>query len=338
MTVASATGLPASGTFCLTILAAPGTTYPPTVILIFRVTSRAGAVLTGTAEGPDSNAASGSIVEGTILTVDAINQIKIDAISPIEPANVVLAGPASGASAAAAFRALSIADLPGGSSGTAYGFIQPLTAPVFADFTAQNENYGGAVSTVLDNVAGPVPVITIIQDVTVASPFNFNPLLMTRSSFLGPGFTITGAFTMVQAGFTVQLGIIVGDGDGNFIIFGINISQSNQTYYPAIWRWATSNPPSYMPIENWNEVYEAPQQPSFMSPLFWLRIIENSTNRLYQISSDGESFMTVYSEAVTTGLTTALYGWGLVPVNESGYVGPTSNVMMTLYSWAESHP
>lgn len=71
--VTSATGAPGSGTFTLAILDGSGT-----FIVLFRVTSVSGTTFTGAAEGPDSSAASGSTVIGTILSAAAMAQIESD--------------------------------------------------------------------------------------------------------------------------------------------------------------------------------------------------------------------------------------------------------------------
>jgi hypothetical protein len=82
ISVASATGAPTTGTFSLTILDAS----TGAVILIFRVASVSGTTFTGAAEGTDANAASASVVVGTMLTVAAMAQIKADAfIQPLTP-------------------------------------------------------------------------------------------------------------------------------------------------------------------------------------------------------------------------------------------------------------
>lgn len=121
ITVTSATGAPGSGTFTLTILDAS----TGDVILLFRVASVSGTTFTGAAEGPDSNAASASIVLGTVLSAAAITQLFVDH--------------------------------PGGG-----GFIQPLTAPVPGDFSDLNFNVGtSVVTTRLDN--STPPFITIQQ-------------------------------------------------------------------------------------------------------------------------------------------------------------------------------
>jgi hypothetical protein len=72
--VTSASGLPATGTFTLTVLDA-GT---GAVIVVLRVTARTGTTLTVTAEGTDTNAASLSVVKGGILSTAAMQQLETD--------------------------------------------------------------------------------------------------------------------------------------------------------------------------------------------------------------------------------------------------------------------
>ncbi len=71
ISVTSATGAPTAGPFC--VLIRDATTKA--VKLIFRVTSVSGTTFTGAAEGTDANAASGDLVDGTMVTVAALGQI-----------------------------------------------------------------------------------------------------------------------------------------------------------------------------------------------------------------------------------------------------------------------
>jgi hypothetical protein len=80
ISVATATGAPTNGTFSLTILDAT----TKAVKLIYRVASVSGTTFSGAAEGTDANCSTGDIVVGTMLTVAALNQIKVDAfIQPL---------------------------------------------------------------------------------------------------------------------------------------------------------------------------------------------------------------------------------------------------------------
>jgi hypothetical protein len=107
---------PTSPTFSITILDGSGN-----VLLIFRVTGVTGSTFTGASEGPDANAPAGSLVVGTMLTVDSINQLFADH-----------------------------------SSG---GFIQPVTAPDPADFTGLNFNTGTGVVTTQSNNASSISLL-----------------------------------------------------------------------------------------------------------------------------------------------------------------------------------
>lgn len=108
---------PTLGTFSITVLDGSGN-----VLLIFRVASVSGSTFTGVAEGPDADAPAGSIIVGTMLTVDSINQL--------------------------------FADHAGGG-----GFIQPLTTPVAGDFTALNFNTGTGVATTQSNNTSSISLL-----------------------------------------------------------------------------------------------------------------------------------------------------------------------------------
>jgi hypothetical protein len=107
---------PTSPTFSITVLDSSGN-----VLLIFRVTGVTGSTFTGAAEGPDADAPAGSLIVGTMLTVDSINQLFADH--------------ASG------------------------GFIQPVTVPVAADFTQNNFNTGSGVVTTFSQNTSSVSLL-----------------------------------------------------------------------------------------------------------------------------------------------------------------------------------
>jgi hypothetical protein len=74
ISVTSATGAPTTGTFTLVIR----DSSTKAVILLFRVTSVSGTTFTGAAEGADTNAASSSLVDGTMVTVASLAQMRAD--------------------------------------------------------------------------------------------------------------------------------------------------------------------------------------------------------------------------------------------------------------------
>jgi hypothetical protein len=110
---------PTLGTFSITILDSSGN-----VLLIFRVASVSGSTFTGAAEGPDTNAPAGSLIVGTMLTVDSINQL--------------------------------FADHSGGG-----GFIQPVTVPVAGDFSDVNFNTGTGVVTTRSNNTSSISLLQV---------------------------------------------------------------------------------------------------------------------------------------------------------------------------------
>lgn len=80
ITVTSAAGLPASGTFSVTLVNGGNNQ----VLMIFRVTGVAGAgLLTGAAEGLDVNCPAGTLVYGTMLTAAAMTQVRADVVGSV---------------------------------------------------------------------------------------------------------------------------------------------------------------------------------------------------------------------------------------------------------------
>jgi len=108
---------PTNPTFSITILDSSGN-----VLLIFRVTGVTGSTFTGASEGPDANAPAGSLIVGTMLTVDSINQL--------------------------------FADHSGGG-----GFIQPVTVPIAGDFSDVNFNQGSGVVTTRSNNTSSISLL-----------------------------------------------------------------------------------------------------------------------------------------------------------------------------------
>ena len=281
ITVTSATGAPSIGTFSLTILDAS----TGDVILIFRVTSVAGPVFTGAAEGPDSNAASASVVVGTILSAAAIAQIKTDA-------------------------------------GGGGGFIQPLTAPVAANFTQQNYNVGTGVATTQVNNTSPVTSITLKQSDPSAT---YNIVALDKAT-INALFTVTIAVSV--AGWVNMLaGLWLSDGGSppNNKIFG---NRFNNGIMSAV--FANFLGSSFAGF-NFGEYTEMSH-----GPLLWLRIQETSSNRIFSLSTDGVTFVQIFSESNTSNFTTARYGIAATGWNNAAAGNP--DVAITLFSFTETTP
>jgi hypothetical protein len=181
--VTSASGLPASGNFTLTILDA-GT---GAVLVVLEVTAVTGTTLTVTAEGPDASAAALSVVKGAILSSRSIQALIDQAIAANAPAN----------------------------------FFQPLTPPVPGGFTNQNFNVGSGVTTTRTDNTAPVTSISLLQhdpnatknivavDKAVIGAGSFH---LTIALSIGPG-----------AGTNAEVGLYLSDGGGGpaIIIFGL---------------------------------------------------------------------------------------------------------------------
>lgn len=283
ISVSSATGAPTVGTFSLTILDAS----TGNVILIFRVASVSGTTFTGASEGPDSNAASASIVVGTILSAAAIAQIKIDA---------------------------------GGGGGS---FIQPLTAPVAANFTPLNFSTGSGVVTTQSNNSSPVTSISLTQN----DPSATDEIAALSKAKLAATFTVTVAFSGAVSGPSTNnqslAGVFVSDGT-NLIIFAL---QANAGYrIPLFSNINGSFSSDVLPAGS----YVVPPFPQ--GPLVWLRIQETASARNYQISADGVLFFTVFTETNTAHFTTTNYGFALENRSNAGIIG------VCWYSFTETNP
>jgi hypothetical protein len=127
LNVASGSGAPPSAPFTLTILQGNGGSPEVynVILLLFRVTAvNSSTQFAGAAEGPDTNAAAGSLVIGSTLSVLAINNLFASS---------------------------------GGS------FLQPLTAPNHSSLTDFNFNTGTGVVTNQYNNSSPVTSITLTQ-------------------------------------------------------------------------------------------------------------------------------------------------------------------------------
>jgi hypothetical protein len=317
ISVSSATGAPTTGTFSLTILNAS----TGAVILIFRVTSVSGTTFSGAAEGTDTNAPSGSIVVGTMMTAAAVAQIKEDAIAPSTNANLVLAGPSSGLAAAASFRALVAADLPSGGG----AFIQALTAPVAANFTPVNYNTGSGVTTTQANLSSPVTAITIRQE----DPSSTGNMAALGKSTIASTFTVTAAFSIagdIQG--SLYAGLWLNDGSTKSIVFGNNLLAQNDGNFYVIYSYTTFLQGSG------GGVYTPTGAGNFGGPLLWLRVQETASARNYYVSSDGVTFFLYYTESNTAHFTTAKYGFAVM-FRTNVHTGDGG---ITCYSFTETNP
>ncbi len=176
ISVVSAAGFPTQGTFTLCIR--DQTTK--LVKLLFRVTSVSGTIFTGASEGTDASANAGDLVDGSMVSVAMIAQLKADILASVPPA--------------------------------ANPFIQSLTAPVAANFSQINFNTGASVVTTQVNNTSPVTSITLIQN----DPGATGEIAGLTKSPIAATFTITIGFAWAPGlGAQGLAGLWLTDGSAN---------------------------------------------------------------------------------------------------------------------------
>jgi hypothetical protein len=299
---------PTTGVFCLTIF------NPQTgaVYLIFRVTSVAGTTFSGAAEGPDANAPSGAAVAGTMLTTDAIDQIKLDALTPTG----VTAGSYTSTNLTVGADGRITAAANGGGGGS--GFIQTLTPPVAGNFSPINFNAGGTTTTQVDN-SSPVVSISLIQQDPGAS---LNIAGITKAP-INALFTITIGFTTTAMAPNGIIGIWLTDGSAVNILFGYNPSNG----------WVCTVFNNFSGSFNSN-IGAAITYPMPLGPIVWLRVQETSTHRIFSMSADGINFFQCAPLVANNAFfTTTQYGFAVESRNLTAGI-----VQGVLYSFVETTP
>lgn len=213
----------------------------------------------------------------------------------------------------------------GGTASAATGFIQTLTAPTAASFTAENYNGNGNVTTQTNN-STPVTSISLLQNSVGGSA---QQMVFLDKAELAATFTVTEAMTLagdLSGGNAARTFLVLTDGT-KLITFDLRCGSSGAVFEIGQWNSSTSF--------TGTTPYAATNVFTFAGPLLWLRIQETAMTRSYSMSSDGTNFALVFSEAENTFLTTTRYGWG-VSANIGG--GNGSQAMGTLYSFTETNP
>ena len=286
ISVMSAAGFPTSGTFTLVIRDQAS----KAIKLLFRVTSVSGTTFSGASEGTDAAANSGDLVDGTMVSVAMIAQLKADILASVPP--------------------------------NTNPFIYNLTAPVAANFTQKNFNVGSGVVSTQINLSSPITAITLIQHDS-----GQNQMIALAKAKLAATFTITLGFTAsFPFGSNAVGGLFLTDNGGG----------------PNIIHWSPIQPgfggrcsifSSYTGFSA--DIFGPQGQPTSVGPLFWMRIQETASARIYSVSSDGVNFAQVFTESNTAHFTTVQYGWALA--NRSGGANALE-AMMTAYHFTETNP
>lgn len=209
------------------------------------------------------------------------------------------------------------------SGGGGTGFIQTLTAPIAANFTATNFNTGSGVVTTQTNMTTPVTAIALLQH----DPNATNNMAVLAKSKLAATFTLTIGFTIADSINTNALGgLWLADASGG----------------PNILWWTTGQPQfgervsfftSFTSFSS-DDVGPTPQ-PIRQGPIVWMRVQETASARIFFTSSDGQNFAQIFSESNTNHFTTTRYGWGIAARSASA---AAPEAIMTVYSVTESNP
>jgi len=205
-----------------------------------------------------------------------------------------------------------------GASGGGGGFIQTLTAPVAANFSQINFNTGSGVTTTQTNNSTPVTSISLIQ----SDPSTTTEIAGITKAKIAATFTVTIAWTMAPGtGGQGLAGLWLTDGSANNLFICYQAQSNGILRAPVFSSFAGAFV---------GDVVNAAT--NLVGPLAWARIQETASNRLYFISSDGNTWTQIASESNTAHFTTTQYGFA---VENRGGGG---SVAGTLYSFTESTP
>ena len=202
-------------------------------------------------------------------------------------------------------------------------FIQALTPPLAANFTAVNFNTGTNVVTTQTNLSVPTTAIALLQH----DPSNTGNMACLFRNKIAATFTVTLGFSAA----------------GPFNINGIaGLVVADSAAGPNIIHWTATQPGFGQRISLYTsfttfsaDIVGNQNTDSLSGSLYWMRIQETNSARNYFISSDGQNFAQIFTELNTAHFTTTRYGW-CVAARTSSASSPDQ--MMTVYSFAESNP
>ena len=213
-------------------------------------------------------------------------------------------------------------DASGGGGG---GFIQPLTAPVAADFTQLNYNTGSGVVTTQVNNSSPVTSVTLLQH----DPNNTQNIVAMAKNKIASTFTVTIAASIPPTGVGSTQGLAglwLSDGG----------SPPNSLFFSFQALFGLRGPVFSDFTTFVGDVFGGTSPvTSPGGPLFWFRIKETASVRNFYVSSDGITFAQIFSESVGSHFTTAQYGWA-VECRQASSGSPDN--MITVYSFTETNP
>ena len=195
-----------------------------------------------------------------------------------------------------------------GSAWLPWGPLFPFTAPVDGDYSWFNQG-GASVSTTNGGISLSIPS---------SATTNFRGRSKTKTA----PYTITAAVLLnfIPANYVRSFGLFFTDGT-KVHGFGIAFdSAAAGVYQIASTKWtdATNISANYSII-----AYQT------FSPVLWLRIADNSSNRICSISADGVDFIPYHTVGRTDFLTATSVGFG-------GDILNSNAAYMRLLSWTET--
>jgi len=198
-----------------------------------------------------------------------------------------------------------------GSAFNQWGIMPELTPPVSANFTWQNQSTAASVTT-------------------NGGEFIYSPggqsgenVHFRYVSTPATPYTVTLGYNAIwswQSGSFANLGIMIGD--GTKLLGWAQIWRATVAIEYDIFGW--SNATTY---GNYNPIIKGNN--SIASPIQWLQLVDDGTNRTYNYSVDGNIWAKFYSETRTCFLIATRVGWYI----NNGNVGSGYNFGMSVLSW-----
>jgi len=277
ISVTSATGFPSGGTFTLTIR--DSTTKA--VKLLFRVTSVAGTTFTGASEGADANASAGDLVDGTIISVAALQQLRKDADQLSTYAGRLAASLAGNLQLYSDGMVLC---RDSGSTLDPFGPVNAFTDPNIPSWSWLRQNSGvvtpagGGIYLSIDPAHADSSLISRIATVAPTAPYS-----------------LTAAFVFMAANTGSQnqtVGIFLRDsGTAKILLLKMDL---RSFLFEGRWSSPTVSVSETGLFLGQNMVH--------YGTTLWLRMRDDSTNMLFQVSGDGVNWLTGLTESRTAYL------------------------------------
>ena len=276
---------------------------------VFICTARSTDTLTVVGAKDGSSAANHS--SGTtgywVLSYSALNQLRADLVSTGTDAAKVSANdgrlylPSDGVSL---YRDTGSVLVP-------WGPIYPLIDPTLPTWSWFNQ--GGAT------------ISTTNGGIMLAFPSSAGNNLRGRTMTVPAApYTATLGFTYINGfGNYSALGMLFTDGTQGLLLAGGGNGSPGSSSIPGASKYTNST--------TFSANYTLTSIPTWQSPIIWVRVVDDNTNRIYYLSHDGVQWFQIFSVGRTDFLTPTTIGFGGDPHN-------SQVAYMTVHSWYTSQP